>query len=57
MSKEAPFETVKDAIGKVHSYDLPMMIYNLADVPDQHMYWSLGSLCNWAGSFMKLLTS
>ncbi|CAK9117110.1 unnamed protein product [Durusdinium trenchii] len=35
----APFETVKDAIGKVHSYDLPMMIYNLADVPDQHMYW------------------
>eukprot|EP00931_Biecheleriopsis_adriatica_P049022 TRINITY_DN28349_c0_g1_i2.p1 TRINITY_DN28349_c0_g1~~TRINITY_DN28349_c0_g1_i2.p1 ORF type:complete len:223 (+),score=45.18 TRINITY_DN28349_c0_g1_i2:84-752(+) len=39
VTTSSPFETARDAISKVHSYDLPMIIYDLEAVPDGHAYW------------------
>lgn len=33
LSTTAPFEVAEATISKVHSYDLPMIIYNLAEEP------------------------
>ena len=34
VSTTSPFETVQEVISKVHSYDLPMIIYDLAELPE-----------------------
>ena len=34
VTTTSPFETVQEVISKVHSYDLPMIIYDLAELPE-----------------------
>mmetsp|Transcript_99325 Transcript_99325/g.280338 ORF Transcript_99325/g.280338 Transcript_99325/m.280338 type:complete len:239 (-) Transcript_99325:37-753(-) len=38
-STEEPFEKIRDGIAKAHSYDLPMIIYDLEAAPAEHKYW------------------
>lgn len=39
VTTTSPFDTVQEVISKVHSYDLPMIIYDLAELPEGHAYW------------------
>lgn len=34
VTTTSPFDTVQEVISKVHSYDLPMIIYDLAELPE-----------------------
>jgi len=39
VTTTAPFDAAKKAIEAAHSYDLPMIIYDLEAAPDDHGYW------------------
>eukprot|EP00933_Yihiella_yeosuensis_P042935 TRINITY_DN37617_c0_g1_i2.p1 TRINITY_DN37617_c0_g1~~TRINITY_DN37617_c0_g1_i2.p1 ORF type:complete len:280 (-),score=60.27 TRINITY_DN37617_c0_g1_i2:78-917(-) len=39
VSTSSSFDAASEAISKAHSYDLPMIIYDLENAPDNHDYW------------------
>ena len=42
LASEEPFAAAEAAIAKVHSYDLPMIIYDLPEADASHRHWTLG---------------
>eukprot|EP00928_Gymnodinium_smaydae_P088808 TRINITY_DN72855_c0_g1_i1.p1 TRINITY_DN72855_c0_g1~~TRINITY_DN72855_c0_g1_i1.p1 ORF type:complete len:236 (-),score=39.24 TRINITY_DN72855_c0_g1_i1:161-868(-) len=39
VTTTSPFDASQAAIEKAHSYDTPMIIYDLDEVPADHVYW------------------
>mmetsp|Transcript_130447 Transcript_130447/g.260283 ORF Transcript_130447/g.260283 Transcript_130447/m.260283 type:complete len:224 (-) Transcript_130447:66-737(-) len=39
VTTSTAFDDAKEIISKAHSYDLPMIIYDLEQLPDDHKYW------------------
>merc|ERR1712150_24428 len=54
VSTTAPFSSAQEEIAKAHSYDLPMIIYDLSLAPEDHPHWKGLLECGEEATAIKL---